>query len=51
MPYSTAPAIRGGCNFVSWDQAFFDPVVLPGGRRMVTLRDAAKYITKLPILL
>jgi hypothetical protein len=33
---------------VSWDQPFFDPIELPGGRKLVTLRDAAKYITKLP---
>jgi hypothetical protein len=32
---------------VSWDQQFFDPVVL-SGRSLVTLRDAAQYITKLP---
>jgi hypothetical protein len=33
---------------VSRDQRFFDPIELPGGRRLVTLRDAARYITKLP---
>jgi hypothetical protein len=33
---------------VSWDQRFFDPVELPNGRKLVTLRDAAKYIVKLP---
>jgi hypothetical protein len=27
---------------------FFDPVILPNGRKLVTLRDAAKYIVKLP---
>jgi hypothetical protein len=27
---------------------FFDPITLPGGRKLVTLRDAARYITKLP---
>jgi hypothetical protein len=31
-----------------WDQTFFDPIVLPNGRKLVTLRDAALYITKLP---
>jgi hypothetical protein len=35
-------------EFVSWDQRFFDPIMLPGGRKLVTLRDAALYITKLP---
>jgi hypothetical protein len=33
---------------VSWDQRFFDPIMLPGGRKLVTLRDAALYITELP---
>jgi hypothetical protein len=33
---------------VSWDQQFFDPIELPSGRKLVTLRDAALYITKLP---
>ena len=33
---------------MSWDQQFFDPIELPGGRKLVTLRDAALYITKLP---
>ncbi len=33
---------------MSWHQNFFDPVILPGGRKLVTLRDAAHYITKLP---
>jgi hypothetical protein len=33
---------------VSEDQRFFDPILLPGGRKLVTLRDAALYITKLP---
>jgi hypothetical protein len=33
---------------VSWDQQFFDPIMLPGGKRLLTVRDAALYITKLP---
>ena len=33
---------------MSWDQQFFDPIKLPSGRKLVTLRDAALYITKLP---
>jgi hypothetical protein len=33
---------------VSWDQRFFDPIILPGRKPLVTLRDAAQYITKLP---
>jgi hypothetical protein len=30
------------------DQTFFDPIVLPSGKKLVTLRDAAEYITELP---
>src|ERR1700675_3888263 len=33
---------------MSWDQRFFDPIELPSGRKLITLRDAALYITKLP---
>jgi hypothetical protein len=33
---------------VSWDQRFFDPIELPSRRKLVTLRNAALYITKLP---
>ncbi len=33
---------------MSWDQEFFDPIVLPGRAPLLTLRDAAHYITKLP---
>ena len=31
-----------------WDQTFFDPIELPKGKKLVTLRDAANYIMKLP---
>jgi hypothetical protein len=31
-----------------WDQRFEEPIILPSGRKLVTLRDAALYITKLP---
>jgi hypothetical protein len=33
---------------LSWDQRFFDPIILPGRKTLVTLRDAALYITRLP---
>jgi len=33
---------------VSWDQQFFDPIIVPGKKPLVTLRDAANYIVKLP---
>ncbi|UPT93541.1 hypothetical protein J4G48_0029805 [Bradyrhizobium barranii subsp. apii] len=31
-----------------WSARFFDPIILPDGRRLLTLRDAAAYITALP---
>ena len=31
-----------------WSASFEDPIPLPDGRRLLTLRDAAGYITKLP---
>jgi hypothetical protein len=31
-----------------WSTAFEDPIVLPDGRKLLTLKDAADYITKLP---
>ncbi len=37
-----------GYEFVSWDQRFFDPIMVPGRKPLVTLRDAALFITKLP---
>jgi hypothetical protein len=33
---------------VSWDQRFFDPIEMAGRKPLVTLRDAANYIVKLP---
>jgi hypothetical protein len=34
---------------VSWDLEFFAPIQVPGKRKpLVTLRDAAKYMTSLP---
>jgi hypothetical protein len=33
---------------VSWDQRFYDPIILPGRKPLATLRDAALFITKLP---
>jgi hypothetical protein len=31
-----------------WKRPFEDPIPLPGGRKLVTLKDAATYITNLP---
>ena len=33
---------------MAWDQTFFDPIALPSGKKLITLRDAAEYITELP---
>jgi hypothetical protein len=38
---------RCGVTLVSWDQKFSEPIPLPKGKPLVTLRDAANYITKL----
>ena len=35
-------------NDRGWKRPFEDPIPLPRGRQMVTLRDAALYITELP---
>jgi hypothetical protein len=31
-----------------WSRQFEDPIILPNGRKLITLRDAATFITKLP---
>jgi hypothetical protein len=33
---------------VPWSARFADPIILPDGRKLKTLRDAATYITGLP---
>jgi len=33
---------------IGWQRRFDDPIPLPRGRQLVTLQDAATYITKLP---
>jgi hypothetical protein len=33
---------------MSWSRAFDEPIPVPKGRRLVTLRDAGDYIAKLP---
>jgi hypothetical protein len=33
---------------LGWSRQFTEPIPLPKGRKLVTLRDAATYITKLP---
>jgi hypothetical protein len=34
--------------FVPWSTPFEDPIALPDGRQLLTLKDAADYITELP---
>lgn len=33
---------------MAWLKQFIDPIILPDGRKVLTLRDAAEYITALP---
>jgi hypothetical protein len=33
---------------MAWFKRFYDPIVLPDGRKLLTPRDAAEYITSLP---
>jgi hypothetical protein len=41
-------SMAGGISAPEWSREFDDPIVLSDGRKLVTLRDAATYITKLP---
>lgn len=41
-----SPSRRG--ELVPWFKKFHSPIVLPDGRRLHTLQDAADYITALP---
>ena len=41
--------VRVPCRTRSgWGRQFDEPIALPGGRKLKTLRDAASYITALP---
>jgi hypothetical protein len=33
---------------LSWSTPFYEAIILPDGRKLVTLKDAATYITNLP---
>jgi hypothetical protein len=33
---------------LSWSASFEDPIILPDGRKLLTLKDAGEYITTLP---
>jgi hypothetical protein len=39
---------RGKAPVRGWDRAFDDPIPLPNGSELVTLRDAGNFIAKLP---
>jgi hypothetical protein len=43
-----APPIFKKAFSLLWSAPFDDPIPLPNGRQLLTLRDAADYITKLP---
>jgi hypothetical protein len=45
-PTSTRRA--GAISAPKWSREFEDPIELPNGTKLMTLRDAATYITKLP---
>ena len=38
----------GWATVMAWFKRFYDPIILPDGRELLTLRDAAEYITALP---
>ena len=50
MKYATARNTQDHClsNLLPWSAPFEDPIILPDGRKLLTLKDAADYITKLP---
>jgi hypothetical protein len=50
-PGKTPLAVPAGFYFgvpVTWFKRFINPIGLPDGRKLMTLRDAADYITALP---
>jgi hypothetical protein len=47
MTISNTPGSRGKSNS-GWAKPFSDPIPLPHGKPLITLRDAALYVMKLP---
>jgi hypothetical protein len=47
-PTQKSPGRSMERRLVSWSKRFDDPIPLPDGRVLVTLRDAASFITELP---
>ena len=43
-----SPILKGAFRTVSSSSELEEPIPLPDGRKLVTLRDAGDYITKLP---
>jgi hypothetical protein len=44
-------SIPSGVSFwrpMAWFKRFYDPIILPDGRKLLTYRDAAEYIAALP---
>ena len=46
--FQGASNTTNNCIMADWSRAFDDPIPLPRGRQLVTLKDAANYIQKLP---
>ncbi|WP_249130092.1 hypothetical protein [Bradyrhizobium sp. AUGA SZCCT0283] len=50
-PAKPRSAVPSGVLFwrpMAWFKRFYDPIILPDGRKLLTYRDAAEYITALP---
>jgi hypothetical protein len=47
-PRAAPPSFFKKAFSVPWSTPFDDPIILPSGRKLLTLKDAADYITKLP---
>jgi hypothetical protein len=48
MPPDWARSALPGCIMADWTRKFNEPIPVPKGRRLVTLRDAGDYVAKLP---
>jgi hypothetical protein len=47
-PVCFDPGSAVGAEFLSWKRRFDDAIVLPDGRKLITLEDAGNHITELP---
>ena len=48
MCWVGTPKIIARVKLLPWSASFEVPIILPNGRKLLTLKDAAAYITKLP---